>query len=82
MSNKRVVITGIGIISPIGIGKDAYWQVLQEGRSRIKPITLLDTKSNIIKTAGKITELDAKEILGIYFEKKGQLPFHRCLAYW
>jgi len=64
MKNKRIVITGIGILSPIGIGKEAYWQGLKEGRSGTKLITVFDTSKFKIKTGGEITEFNAKEILG------------------
>lgn len=64
MSKKRIVITGIGVVSPIGIGKDAYWQGLQEGKSGIRPITLFDTSDFDVKVGGEITDFNAKEILG------------------
>jgi 3-oxoacyl-[acyl-carrier-protein] synthase II len=43
MNNKRIVITGIGVIAPNGIGKEAFWHALEEGRSGIKPTTIIDT---------------------------------------
>lgn len=64
LSNKRIVITGIGVVSPIGIGKDAFWQALREGKSGIKPITLFDTSDFNVKVGGEITEFDAKDYLG------------------
>jgi len=73
MNNKRIVITGIGVLSPIGIGKDNYWKALAEGRSGIKPITIFDTSKFKIKSAGEITDFDAKEILG----RKGLVDLDR-----
>ena len=35
---KRVVVTGIGAVTPIGIGKEAYWEGLKKGRSGVKTI--------------------------------------------
>ena len=64
MRRKRVVITGIGVISPIGIGKDQYWQSLSEGKSGFKPITLFDTSDLKIKMGGEISNFNPKEILG------------------
>src|SRR3989338_3927769 len=60
----RIVITGIGVVSPIGIGKEAFWQGLKEGRSGIKPVTLFDTSTTLSKLAGEITDFKPEEILG------------------
>ncbi|MFQ5957456.1 MAG: beta-ketoacyl synthase N-terminal-like domain-containing protein, partial [Candidatus Brocadiales bacterium] len=35
---KRVVVTGMGIISPVGVGKESFWENLQNGVSGIKPV--------------------------------------------
>ncbi len=64
MNNKRIVITGIGVLSPIGIGKDNYWKALVEGQSGIRPITIFDTSKFKIKIGGEITGFNAKEVLG------------------
>lgn len=40
----RVVITGLGVVAPNGIGKEAYWEGLTTGRSGVDRITLFDTK--------------------------------------
>src|SRR3989338_1447299 len=61
---NRVVITGIGVVSPIGIGKDAFWQGLKEGRNGIKPVTLFDTSTTRSKLAGEITDFNPEAILG------------------
>jgi 3-oxoacyl-[acyl-carrier-protein] synthase II len=62
--SQRVVITGIGVVSPIGIGKDAFWKGLEEGRSGIKPLTLFDVSLIRSKLAGEITEFKPEDILG------------------
>lgn len=59
-----IVITGIGVVSSIGIGKEAFWQGLKEGRSGIKPVTLFDTSNLNSKLAGEITDFRPEEILG------------------
>lgn len=74
MHRKRVVITGIGVISPIGIGKDQYWQSLSEGKSGFKPITLFDTSDLKVKIGGEITEFNPVDILG----KKGLIDLDRA----
>ncbi len=62
--DKRIVITGIGILASTGIGKDVFWQGLKEGKSGIKPVTLFDTSNLRSKLAGEISDFDPKSILG------------------
>jgi len=61
---KRIVITGIGVLAPNGIGKDAFWKALKFGTSGIKPVTLFDTSMLRSKLAGEISDFDPKAILG------------------
>ena len=39
---RRVVVTGMGAVTPLGMGVDAYWDGLMEGRSGVGPVTLFD----------------------------------------
>ncbi len=64
---KTIVITGIGIISPIGIGKENFWDGLFQGRTGFKNITLFDTSSLKVRIAGEISDFDPIALLG----KKG-----------
>ncbi|MCF6157355.1 MAG: beta-ketoacyl-[acyl-carrier-protein] synthase family protein [wastewater metagenome] len=64
MGKKRIVITGVSVISPIGTGKDVYWKNLTDGVSGIKPITLFDVSKFKSKQAGEISDFDAKIYLG------------------
>jgi len=61
---KRVVITGLGILSSMGKGREDFWQGLKEGRSGCRPITLFDPANFNVKVAGEITEFDAKKYMG------------------
>jgi 3-oxoacyl-[acyl-carrier-protein] synthase II len=70
--NRSIVITGIGILSPIGIGKDAFWDGLIQGHTGFKEITLFDTSKFNVHVAGEI-DLDPTEFLG----KKGLRDFDR-----
>ena len=63
---KEIVITGIGILSPIGIGKDSFWDALIQGKTGFRDITLFDTSSFNTRIGGEIT-FDPSEFLG----KKG-----------
>jgi 3-oxoacyl-[acyl-carrier-protein] synthase II len=64
MRRKKSLITGLGVVSPIGIGKDAYWQNLCAGKSGFRLISLFDTAGLRLNTAGQISDLQSKEILG------------------
>jgi len=64
MDTPNVVITGVGVIAPNGIGKDEFWASLKEGRTGIKPITSFETAFFKSKTAGEITGFEAEKFLG------------------
>jgi len=55
---RRVVITGFGCVTPIGIGRDAYWESLAAGRSGVKRITAFDTSEFNVQIAAEIPEFD------------------------
>jgi 3-oxoacyl-[acyl-carrier-protein] synthase II len=65
--NKRIVITGIGILSPIGIGKDNFAEALLQGKTGFREIGLFDTGPYRVKLAGEIADFDPVALLG----KKG-----------
>ncbi len=54
MNQRRVVITGMGIISPLGIGIDEYWQSLSTGRSGVGPITQFDASGYKVRIAAEV----------------------------
>jgi len=58
MQNRRVVVTGIGAITPIGHGKEGLWEGAASGRSGIKPITRFDHSGLNVKVAGEIGDFD------------------------
>ncbi|MEW6355662.1 MAG: beta-ketoacyl-[acyl-carrier-protein] synthase family protein [Planctomycetota bacterium] len=59
--NRRIVITGIGVISPVGIGKEAFWQGLSTGRSGIGRIDAFDVSSCPTQIAGEVKDFSAKD---------------------
>ncbi len=65
MMKKRVVITGLGILSSIGKGREDFWQGLREGRSGSRPVTLFDASRFDVQVAGEITDFDAKTYMGV-----------------
>jgi 3-oxoacyl-[acyl-carrier-protein] synthase II len=65
-SSRRAVLTGLGVISPIGLDKKAFWEALRDQRSGVRPITAFDASSLPIHIAGQVPEFDAKN----YIDKK------------
>jgi len=55
---KRVVITGLGVVSPLGIGMEATWRMLIEGRSGISRIEAFDASGYRCKIAGQVKGWD------------------------
>lgn len=60
---KRVVLTGLGVISPIGIGKEKYWESLTNGISGIGPVTRFDASDLPTKIAGEVNDFEPKDFL-------------------
>ena len=55
---RRVVITGIGCMTPIGIGRDAYWQSLRSGASGVRRIEGFDVSDSTVKIAAQVLNFD------------------------
>ncbi|MCD6228655.1 MAG: beta-ketoacyl-[acyl-carrier-protein] synthase family protein [Candidatus Omnitrophica bacterium] len=64
MNNFPLAITGIGVIAPNGIGKEDFWQSLEEGKNAITSIDIFDTKKFYVKVGGQIKNFDPKAYLG------------------
>jgi 3-oxoacyl-[acyl-carrier-protein] synthase II len=62
-TGRRVVITGLGAVSAIGIGRDAYWESLKSGRSGIKKISSFDTTSYPCDVAAEISDFDPADFM-------------------
>ena len=63
---KRVALTGVGVVSPIGIGKDVFWDSLMEGRSGVRRIAGFDPSPYPTQIAGEIPDFDPSA----YMDKK------------
>jgi 3-oxoacyl-[acyl-carrier-protein] synthase II len=61
--SKRVVITGLGLVTPLGIGVDETWSALCQGRSGIGEITRFDTTDFTTRIAGEVKGFKAEEFL-------------------
>jgi 3-oxoacyl-[acyl-carrier-protein] synthase II len=66
MMSNRVVVTGLGIISPVGIGIESFWSNLLDGKSGIGPVTKFDASEMSTKIAGEVKDFNASD----YIDKK------------
>src|SRR5215831_741854 len=60
---RRAVITGIGCVSPIGVGRERFWQSVREGRSGIGPITRFDASDLPVRIAGEVKDFDPDQFI-------------------
>src|SRR5713101_357517 len=60
-NSRRVVVTGLGVVAPNGIGKDTFWQNLVAGKSAIDYITAFDPTPYPCHVAGEVRDFDPKD---------------------
>jgi len=77
---NRVVISGIGIVAPNGIGLDAFWESLLAGRSGIGPITLFDASDLKSRIAGEVKDFDPLDYIEPELKPK-RMARHTQFAY-
>jgi 3-oxoacyl-[acyl-carrier-protein] synthase II len=63
MSSRRVVVTGLGVISSVGIDRDAFWEAIINGRSGISIVSSFDTKGFRCHKAGEIKSFRPKDFI-------------------
>src|SRR6266436_5399320 len=61
-NDRRVVITGLGVISPVGNDLETLWKCLKEGKSGIGRITAFDISQYDCKIAGEVRNFDPKQV--------------------
>lgn len=80
MEKKRVVVTGLGLITPLGIGVDASWRGLIEGRSGIRRITQFDAAQFPTKIAGEVEGFSPEDFIETKEVKKMDRFIHFAFA--
>lgn len=55
---RRVVITGMGCVTPVGIGREAFWTGLQNGASGVRRIESFDVSNSAVKIAAQVQDFD------------------------
>lgn len=60
---RRVAITGIGCVTPLGVGRDTFWNSLKNGNSGVREITSFDTAGSAVKIAGEVIDFDWESVI-------------------
>jgi 3-oxoacyl-[acyl-carrier-protein] synthase II len=61
--NRRVVITGLGVVSSIGIGWQEFWDSLLKGKSGISPVTSFDTANHFTQNGGEVKNFNPADFI-------------------
>ncbi|MEX0786857.1 MAG: beta-ketoacyl-ACP synthase II [Dehalococcoidia bacterium] len=77
---RRVVVTGLGVVSPVGNDVDTTWQNLLLGRSGITAITLFDTEKQQVKIAGEIKDFDPQQYMDYKTARRSGRFAHLAVA--
>ena len=62
--NRRVVVTGVGIVSPLGNNKEDFWSSLTQGKSGVEKLTLFDASEFSCQISAEVKDFNAQERLG------------------
>src|SRR5512137_2126414 len=76
-AERRVVVTGIGLVTPLGVGRQVNWERLTAGKSGIGPITRFDTTKFATRIAGECREFDPLA----FIDKKEVRKMDRFIQY-
>lgn len=63
MTKRRVVVTGIGVVSPFGVGLDKFWDSLVEGKSGISTTTAMDLENHPVKISGEVKDFNPEDYI-------------------
>lgn len=74
---KRVVVTGVGVVSPFGAGKDVLWESLLAGKSAVRPISRFDASQFTTRFAAEVVDFDPEQ----FMDKKDARRFDRFVQY-
>lgn len=80
MAKRRVVVTGLGMVSPVGLNVDDAWRNVLAGNSGIRPITHFDTAPFPTRIAGEVHDFDVSEYLDVKTARKMDAFIHYGVA--
>lgn len=75
---RRVVITGVGVVSPLGNDATTFWNSLLEGKSGISPITSFDASDYPTQIAGEVKDFNPED----YMDKKRYSTYRPIRSVW
>lgn len=77
---RRVVVTGLGVVSPLGTGTDRNWQALCSGKSGIGRITKFDASAFSSQIAGEVTDFNSNDFLDKQQVRRFDIFIHYAMA--
>ncbi len=80
MDKKRIVITGLGAVTPLGCGIEAFWQGLVEGKCGIRPISFFDATRYQAKVAGEVPDFKPENYMNLKRADRSSRPSHFAIA--
>ncbi len=80
MEKRRVVVTGIGAVSPVGNSAEESWKAILEGKSGIGPLTRLDSDKFPVKVAAEVKDFDIEQYISRKDARKMDRFTHYALA--
>ena len=80
MSKRRVVVTGLGVVSPVGIGAAQAWENLLAGRSGVGPITRFDASALPTRIAAEVKGFNAADWMPLKETRRSDTFIHYGIA--
>jgi len=78
--SQRVVVTGLGVVAPNGIGADPFWRACVAGRSGVRTVDRFDTAQFPVKIAGMVTGFEPAEFVRAELVERTERSVHLGLA--
>ena len=77
---RRVVVTGMGMVTPLGVGTEISWQGLCQGKSGVGPVTHFDASQFRTKIAGEVKDFNPLDFIDRKLARRGDRFIHFALA--